>query len=65
MVIQTVGQAIERNSQQFPMMFPKCLVARENLGMANIMGCIVHRSRMCKAYTVQDYSAQQKGSDSR
>ncbi len=47
------------------MMFPKCLVARENLGMANIMGCIVHRSRMCKAYTVQDYGAQQKGSDSR
>lgn len=33
--------------------------------MANIMGRIVHRSRMCKAYTVQDYGTQQEGSDSR
>lgn len=29
--------------------------------MANIMGRIVHRGRMCKPYTVQDYGAQQKG----
>ena len=46
-------------------MFTKCLVARENLGMANIMGRIVHRSRMCKANTVQDYGTQQKGSGNR
>ena len=61
-VIMTVGQAIERNSQQFPVRFPKCLVARENLGMANIMGRVVHCSRICKAHTVQNYGTQQKGS---